>query len=334
MNIPGTNGPDRLQGGLPGFQITNWANLGNTNTGNPFQFSDKTYSASVNLQKVHGSHVFRGGVELLDQQINHFQPQGGAFQTVRGTFRFSGQSTMLQDAAAPSDARFNSWAAFLLGLPSEAGKVDQLVNPNSIYMKTLLLVRPGHVADQPRRDAGPRGALGAPGVADPARRQGRQPVRSRGRVRLHRRPGRCAAGHRRERRQRQAAAARRAHLPLRRQDGVPRRLCDVGGSVELHQLPRLVPHRVHLGHARHPAQRGRQPVHPGHHAAAGPHRTGRRARHQRGPHSAAPGRGHEHLRGGGGARKRPLLQRHRPARDHPVAHRAGRAMSARGPSGR
>ena len=136
MNIAGTNGPDRLQGGLPGFQITNWANLGNTNTGNPFQFRDKTYSASVNLQKVHGSHVFRGGVELLDQRINHFQPQGGAFQTVRGTFRFSGQSTMLQDAAAPSDARFNSWAAFLLGLPSEAGKVDQLVNPNSIYMKT------------------------------------------------------------------------------------------------------------------------------------------------------------------------------------------------------
>jgi hypothetical protein len=136
MNIPGTNGPDRLQGGLPGIQITNWANLGNTNTGNPFQFKDKTYSASVNLQKAHGGHVFRGGLELLDQRINHFQPQGGAFQTVRGTFQFNGQATMLQDAPAPADARFNSWAAFLLGLPSGAGKVDQLVNPNSIYMKT------------------------------------------------------------------------------------------------------------------------------------------------------------------------------------------------------
>jgi hypothetical protein len=40
MNIPGTNGPDRLQGGLPSFQITNWSNLGNDNTGNPFQFND------------------------------------------------------------------------------------------------------------------------------------------------------------------------------------------------------------------------------------------------------------------------------------------------------
>jgi hypothetical protein len=44
---------------------------------------------------------------------------------------------MLQNAVAPSDARFNSWAAFLLGMPSGAGKVDQLVNPNSIFMKTL-----------------------------------------------------------------------------------------------------------------------------------------------------------------------------------------------------
>jgi outer membrane receptor protein involved in Fe transport len=136
MNIPGTNGPDRLQGGLPGFQITNWANLGNANTGNPFQFRDNQYTLSVNLQKAYRGHVFRGGLEYQNQQLNHFQPQGGAFQTVRGTFQFNGQATMLQDAPAPADARFNSWASFLLGLPSGAGKVDQLVNPNSIFMKT------------------------------------------------------------------------------------------------------------------------------------------------------------------------------------------------------
>jgi outer membrane receptor protein involved in Fe transport len=136
MNIPGTNGPDRLQGGLPSFQITNWSNLGNDNTGNPFQFRDNTYFASVNLQKQSGPHSFRGGLEFLDEQINHFQPQGGAFQTVRGTFQFNGQATMLQGAAAPADSRFNSWAAFLLGAASGAGKVDQLVIPNSIYMET------------------------------------------------------------------------------------------------------------------------------------------------------------------------------------------------------
>jgi outer membrane receptor protein involved in Fe transport len=145
MNIPGTNGPDRMQGGLPSFQISNWSNLGNDGTGNPFQFDDYQYTASLNLQKLSGPHTFRLGGEYLNQQINHFQPQGGAFQTVRGTFIFSGQSTMLQGAPAPADVRFNSWAAFLLGMPSGnnpqgqgpgAGKVEQLLNPNSINMDT------------------------------------------------------------------------------------------------------------------------------------------------------------------------------------------------------
>ncbi len=137
MNIPGTNGPDRLQGGLPSFQIAGWSNLGNDGTGNPFSFNDYQYTASVNLQKSLGRHLFRVGAEYLNQQINHFQPQGGAFQTVRGTFTFSGQTTMLQgDPNPPTSSRFNSWAAFLLGAASTAGKVDQLLNPNSIYMKT------------------------------------------------------------------------------------------------------------------------------------------------------------------------------------------------------
>jgi hypothetical protein len=136
MNIPGTNGPDPLQGGLPSFQIQNWANLGNDGTGNPFQFRDNQYSFAANLQKQVDRHLLRGGFEWLDQQINHFQPQGGIFQTVRGTFIFDGQSTMLQNVPAPADTRFNSWASFLLGQPSQAGKVDQLVNPNSLYMKT------------------------------------------------------------------------------------------------------------------------------------------------------------------------------------------------------
>ena len=137
MNIPGTNGPDRMQGGLPSFQISGWSNLGNDGTGNPFQFRDNQYSFSLNLQKALGGHLFRLGGEFLNQQINHFQPQGGAFQTVRGTFTFSGQGTMLQgDPNAPKDSRFNSWAQFLLGDASTAGKVDQLLNPNSIHEKT------------------------------------------------------------------------------------------------------------------------------------------------------------------------------------------------------
>ena len=109
--------------------------MGNTNTGSPFQFRDNQYVASVNLSWFKGAHMFRTGFDYQNQQMNHFQPQGGTFQTPRGTFGFNGQTTMLQNAPAPSDVRFNSWAAFLLGLPTSAGKVDQLRNPNSFRMK-------------------------------------------------------------------------------------------------------------------------------------------------------------------------------------------------------
>jgi Carboxypeptidase regulatory-like domain/TonB dependent receptor len=149
MNIPGTNGPASLQaGGMPAFifapapgsSTTYWTGLGNTNNGNPFQFRDNVYTASVNLQKTLKTHLVRLGIEYLDQQINHYQPQGGAFQTVRGSFLFDGLTTQLQGGTAPTNAQANSWASFLLGLPSGgtsgAGKVDQLTNPNSIYMKS------------------------------------------------------------------------------------------------------------------------------------------------------------------------------------------------------
>jgi outer membrane receptor protein involved in Fe transport len=134
MHIPGTNGPDRLQGGIPSFQISNWSNMGNPNTGNPFQFNDKQYVGSISLQWMKSSHAFRFGYDYQNQQMNHFQPQGGTFQTVRGTFTFNGNMTRLQNGPAPADVRFNSWADFLLGLPDRAGKVDQLRNPNSFVM--------------------------------------------------------------------------------------------------------------------------------------------------------------------------------------------------------
>ena len=134
MKIPGTNGPSLMQGGIPGFQITNWSNMGNTNTGNPFQFNDTQYVASVNLQWMKGAHALRFGYDYQNQQMNHFQPQGGTFQTPRGTFGFNGNATRLQNGPTPSDVRFNSWADFLLGLPTTAGKVDQLRDPNSFVM--------------------------------------------------------------------------------------------------------------------------------------------------------------------------------------------------------
>lgn len=153
LRIPGTNGTDRLQGGKCSFQITGWANMGNPNTGNPFSFYDKQFTLAPNLTWINGAHGFRFGLDYQKQRINHFQPQGGTFQTVRGTFQFTGTATALQDCNAANRPdvcgqpgsntnpattnQYNSWAAFLLGLPSAAGKVDQLRNPNSVYFSSF-----------------------------------------------------------------------------------------------------------------------------------------------------------------------------------------------------
>jgi hypothetical protein len=161
LQIPGTNGPERLQGGYPSFQITGWNNLGNDNTGNPFQFRDNQYVAAANLSWLKGAHSFRFGGDFLNPRINHFQPQGAAFQTVRGTFVFNGTSTALEACNAANTGAsvcaqpgasttvaganaFNAWASFLLGLPSQAGKADQLRNPNSVWWQQYALYARDH----------------------------------------------------------------------------------------------------------------------------------------------------------------------------------------------
>jgi len=147
LRIPGTNGPDHLQGGVPAFQINGgWTNIGNDNTGNPFLFRDNQYVAAANLSWLKGAHSFRFGADYLNPQLNHFQPQGAAFQTVRGTFTFSGTATRQQgNAASNAESQlFHSWADFLLGMPAQAGKVDQLRNPNSVWWKQYALYARDH----------------------------------------------------------------------------------------------------------------------------------------------------------------------------------------------
>jgi len=130
LGIPGTNGPDRLQGGYPRFAITGFSSIGNPNVSNPFQFRDNQYVAVGNLSWLKGSHWFRFGGEYTYYTINHFQPQA-AFGP-RGGFTFSGGLTALRGGAAPT--LYNSFADFLLGLPQSMGKDLQFVNPASVRM--------------------------------------------------------------------------------------------------------------------------------------------------------------------------------------------------------
>jgi hypothetical protein len=130
LHIPGTNGPSRLQGGIPAFQFNTWSNLGNASTGSPFLFRDNQWVSNENFNWTRGRHQFRAGMEYNRTGINHFQPQGGAFQTARGSFRFTGNVTTLNGGRGPN--QFNSFAQFLLGLPTETGTAIQNVDPNSL----------------------------------------------------------------------------------------------------------------------------------------------------------------------------------------------------------
>ncbi len=131
LKIPGTNGIGPNYFGIPAFQITNIANLGNASTGSPFLFRDNQYTTSINVSKIRGAHSLRFGFEYDKYALNHFQPQGGAFGTARGTFGFDGTLTALKGGPNVNNP-INSWAQFLLGYPSHVGKITQFQNPNAL----------------------------------------------------------------------------------------------------------------------------------------------------------------------------------------------------------
>jgi len=140
LNIPGTNGPDKLDGGYPAFDFAAavgagnaggtgaFSNLGNQNNSNPFLFRDNEYVAAVNLGWVRGSHSLRFGGEFQRYGINHFQPQTS--YGPRGGFTFTGGLTALNGGSAPTI--YNGWADFLLGLPQQLGTAVQNINPSAV----------------------------------------------------------------------------------------------------------------------------------------------------------------------------------------------------------
>ncbi len=132
LGIPGTNGPDRLQGGYPRFAISGFSSIGNPNVSNPFLFRDNQYVAVGNLSWIRGSHSLRFGGEYTYYTINHFQPQT-AFGP-RGGFNFTGGLTALRATGAAAPTLYNSWADFLLGLPQSMGKDLQFINPDAVRM--------------------------------------------------------------------------------------------------------------------------------------------------------------------------------------------------------
>ena len=122
FGIPGTNGPDIRQSGMPNFNF-GFSNVGLSATWIPLFRVEQTTTTSTNMSWVKGSHDVRFGFNSVRFNLNHWQPELGGGP--RGTFDFSGNVTALNGGAAPN--LYNTFAAFLLGRPSTLSKSLQFL---------------------------------------------------------------------------------------------------------------------------------------------------------------------------------------------------------------
>jgi hypothetical protein len=118
LGIPGTNGSDPRQSGIPGFILTGYTSLGNLNTWTPVFREERSYTFTQNATKIIGSHDLRFGADIVKHELNHWQPEIGAGP--RGYFNFSGNTTALNGGAGAN--QYNSFASFLLGMPQSVQK--------------------------------------------------------------------------------------------------------------------------------------------------------------------------------------------------------------------
>ena len=148
LGIPGTNNNGQyLYGGIPAFDFTTYANLGNTNSGSPFTFRDNQYTGNVNATYLRGPHSIRFGGEYLHAAINHEQPGNSTLIIPRGGFLFSGGVTTgnaatvgypgANGAANLVTTNINSFADFLLGQAYNYGKGVQSFNPEALRISTF-----------------------------------------------------------------------------------------------------------------------------------------------------------------------------------------------------
>jgi Carboxypeptidase regulatory-like domain/TonB dependent receptor len=124
LGIPGTNGTRRFEGGFPRFNISNYTPYGVSETYMPYYRSDDQYQYVLNATWIRGKHNIRFGSDVYYQALNHTQPEfTGTSQGARGGFTFGSGPTQVR--GGPTGTSFNSFAAFLLGFPTEAGRLLQ-----------------------------------------------------------------------------------------------------------------------------------------------------------------------------------------------------------------
>jgi hypothetical protein len=150
LGIPGTNGPDPRESGMPPFYIAGYSPLGNSEGWSPLYRNDQSYTFNTNASWMHGTHDIRFGFDFVHHLMNHWQPELG--EGPRGAFYFDPGVTALNPEALAATVGFlgdtpsfeNDWnamAAFLLGTPDVSGKSSQFIKMNSFENQYALYIR-------------------------------------------------------------------------------------------------------------------------------------------------------------------------------------------------
>jgi outer membrane receptor protein involved in Fe transport len=125
LNSAGVTGPGSTDlqrySGLPVFE-TGMSALGNNAGWTPVWRKEVSYTASLNLTKVHGRHELRSGFDFVRLTLDHWQPEVG---NPRGTLSFGSAITGLPGFSQTGVGTWNSYSAFLLGQVSSFGKSVQ-----------------------------------------------------------------------------------------------------------------------------------------------------------------------------------------------------------------
>jgi len=150
LGIPGTNGPDRRESGLPPVYVSGYSALGNPEGWSPLYRNDQSFTFNTNASWMKGAHDIRFGFDFVYHSMNHWQPELG--EGPRGAFYFDPGVTALNPEAIGAAVGFqgetpsfeNDWnalAAFLLGAPDVSGKSSQFIKMDSFESQYALYVR-------------------------------------------------------------------------------------------------------------------------------------------------------------------------------------------------
>ncbi len=137
LGIPGTNGPDPRESGMPSFSISDYSTLGNPEGWSPLFRNDQTYTFNTNASWTKGAHEIRFGFDFVHHLMNHWQPELG--EGPRGAFGFS--NTVTARNGDPSFEYWNGLAGFLLGTPTSTAKSSQFIKMDSLENQYALYVR-------------------------------------------------------------------------------------------------------------------------------------------------------------------------------------------------